>query len=106
MSSTSIYHSLAPMWYVPYKLTEVMLRYQVPFFNKTLFEVLESLWRNRMHTNTSVKPILHMLDGIKVRTHCWPFHLLNVQLSQDSSGIVLHEYEFRANTICSNQHML
>ena len=64
--------------------------------------------------NTSVKPILHMLDGIKVGTHCWLFHLLNVQISQDSSGdapymspgIVVHEYEFRAHTICSNQCML
>ena len=66
------------------------------------------------HTNTSVKHIPFMLDVIKVGTHCWPFHLLNAQFSQDRSGdarymipgIVMHEYEFRANTICSNHHML
>jgi hypothetical protein len=46
-----------------------------------------------------------MLDGIKDGTHCWTFLLLNIQFSQDSSGdarymsqgIVVHEYEFRAN---------
>ena len=62
-----------------------------------------------MPTNTSVTPIPQMLKGIKVRTHCWPFHLLNVQFSQDSSGyarymspgIVVHEYKFRANIVCS-----
>ena len=97
-----------------YKPTEITLRYQVPFFNKSLFELLESLWWNRKSTNTSVKPIPHKLDGIKVGTHCWAFHLLNVQFSQDSSGdgcyvspgIVVHEYEFRANTLYRNQHML
>ena len=41
MSSTSIYRSLAPTWPAPYKSTEVTLRYRVPFFNKSLFEV----WR-------------------------------------------------------------
>ena len=110
MSSTSIYHSLAPTGHALYKSTEVTLWYQVPFFNKGLFEILESMV-NRTPTNTSVKPIPQILDGIKVRTHCWPFHLLNVQLSQDSSGdahyvspgIVVHKYEFRANTVCSNQ---
>ena len=66
----SIYHSLEPMWQALYRLTEVRLQYQVPFFNKSLFEVLESLWWNRTHMNTSGKPIPHMLDGIKVRTHC------------------------------------
>ena len=45
------------------------MRYQVPFFNKSLFEVLESLWWNRTPTNTSVKPTPHILDGIKVGTH-------------------------------------
>jgi hypothetical protein len=67
-----------------------------------------------MPTNTSVKPIPHILDGIKVRAHCWPFYLMNVQFLQDSSGdvrymspgIVVHEYEFRANTVCRYQHML
>jgi len=49
MSSTRIYHSLAPTW------TKVTLRYQDAFFNKSLFEVLESLWWNRTPTNTSVK---------------------------------------------------
>ena len=73
MSSMSIYDSLGPTWHVPYKSTEVTLRYQVPFLNKSLSEVLESLRWNRMHMNTSV-----MLDGIKVGTHCWPLHLLNV----------------------------
>ena len=84
MSSMSIYDNMAPMWHAPYKSTEVTL--QVPFFNKSLFKVLKSLWWNKTPTNTSVKPILQMLDGIKVGTHCWPFHLLNVQFSQDSSG--------------------
>jgi len=87
-SSVSIYHCLAPTWHAPYKLTEVTLRYQVPFFNKSLFKVLESLWWNRTPMNTSVKPLPHMFDGIKVGTHCWPFHHLNVQFLQDSSGDV------------------
>jgi hypothetical protein len=86
MSSMSIYHSLAAIWHAPNKSMDVMLWYQVPFFNKSLFEVLESLWWNRTPMNTSFKPIPHMLNGIKVWTHCCPFHLLNVQFSQDSSG--------------------
>jgi hypothetical protein len=110
----TIYHSMAPTWHALFKSMEVMLRYQVPSFNKTLFEVLESLLYNRVPTNTSVKPIPHMLDGVKVENHCWPFHLLKVQFSQNSSGdvhymspgIVMHDYEFRANNVCSNQHML
>jgi hypothetical protein len=114
MSSTRIYHSLIPTWYAPYKSTEVTLRYQVPLFNKNLFKVLESLWWNRTPKNTSVKPIPHMLDEIKVGTHCWSFHLLNVQLSQNSSGdarymsqgIAMHEYDVRANIVCNNQNML
>jgi hypothetical protein len=28
----------------------------------------------------------HMLNGIKIGTHCWSFHLLKVQFSQDRSG--------------------
>jgi hypothetical protein len=114
MSSTSIYHSFASIWHALYKSMEVTLRYQVPFFNESLFVVLESLWWNWTPTNTSVKPIPHMLNGIKVGTYCWLFHLLNFQFSQNSSGdahymspgIVMHEYKFRANTICSNQYML
>jgi hypothetical protein len=110
MSSTSIYHSLARMKHAPYKLTEVTVRYQVPFFNKKLFEVLESLWWNRTPTNISVKPIPHMFNWIKVGTHSWPFHLLNVQFSHDSSAearyvspdIVVQEYEFRANSCCGS----
>jgi hypothetical protein len=81
-----ISHALHLYGMVPCKSTEVTFQYQVPFFNKSLFEVLKSLWWNRTPTNTSVKLIPHVLDGIKVWTHCWPFHLLNVQFSQDSSG--------------------
>jgi hypothetical protein len=44
---------------------EATLQYQVPFFNKSLFDVLETLWWNRRPTNTSVKPIPHMLDEIR-----------------------------------------
>jgi hypothetical protein len=37
MSSTSIYHSLAPTWHAPCKPTEITLRYQAPIFCKSLF---------------------------------------------------------------------
>ena len=100
MSSTSIYHCLAPTRRAPYKSTVITLRNRVPFYNKCLFEVLESLWWKRTPTNTYVKPIPYILDGIEVGTHCWPFHLLNVLFSRDSSddtryispGIIVNLY--------------
>jgi hypothetical protein len=91
MYSTSIYHSLAPTWHAPYKSTEVTLRYQIPFFNKSRFEVLESLWWNRMPTNTLLSLSHTCSMGLTLElTTC----------------IVVHEYEFRTNTICYSQHML
>jgi hypothetical protein len=54
VSSTKIYHNFAPTWHALCKSTVVTLRYQVSFFKKSLFEVLESLWWDRTHMNTSV----------------------------------------------------
>jgi hypothetical protein len=79
----------------------------VSIFNKSLFGVVESLWWYRTPMNTSVKRFSHMLGGIKVWTHCWSFHFMNVQISSgDARYIIVHEYEFLVNTVFSNQHML